>query len=94
MVVEVIGGGPAGSVAALAAKAAGADVCLYEKSTFPRHKVCGEFLSPEILPLLDRIGIAERFLALGPARLRRVRLHLGGRMKSWNLSGPAWGLSR
>jgi flavin-dependent dehydrogenase len=47
--VHVVGGGPAGAMAAFAAMREGAPVRIFEKSAFPRHKVCGEFLSPAIL---------------------------------------------
>src|ERR1035437_10820151 len=48
--VHVVGGGPAGVMAAFAAMREGAGVRIFEKFAFPRHKVCGEFLSPAILP--------------------------------------------
>ena len=54
--VHVVGGGPAGVMAAFAAMREGASVRIFEKFAFPRHKVCGEFLSPAILPLLRRAG--------------------------------------
>jgi glucose inhibited division protein A len=92
--VRVIGAGPAGCAAALQALRQGLAVTLYDKSAFPRHKVCGEFLSPEIEPVLRRLGVWDAFLAAGPARLRRVVLHFGSREKRWSLDSPAWGLSR
>jgi flavin-dependent dehydrogenase len=92
--IAIVGGGPAGAAAALAALTAGARPTIYEKSVFPRHKVCGEFLSPELFPLLDRLHVADDFLALRPAALHRVRLHFGNRVKSWKLDSPAFGLSR
>ena len=49
----VAGAGPAGSACAIAAARAGARVLLLEKDRFPRHKVCGEFVSPESLMLLS-----------------------------------------
>jgi hypothetical protein len=55
--VRIIGGGPAGSAAALAALSETNSVHIVEKSSFPRHKVCGEFLSPEIAALLESHGI-------------------------------------
>jgi flavin-dependent dehydrogenase len=48
----VAGAGPAGSACAITAARAGAKVLLLEKDRFPRHKVCGEFVSPESLELL------------------------------------------
>ena len=90
----MIGAGPAGSAAALAALGRGLAVTLYDKSAFPRHKVCGEFLSPEIEPVLRHLGVWDSFLAAGPARLRRVVLHFRRGEKKWDLESPAWGLSR
>jgi len=49
----IAGAGPAGSACAITAARAGAKVLLLEKERFPRHKVCGEFVSPESLQLLD-----------------------------------------
>ena len=92
--VEVIGGGPAGCAAALAALAEGARVTLFEKAHFPRHKVCGEFLSPEIEPLLESLGLGQLFRAAGPARITRAVLHAGGREKHFRLPEPAFSLSR
>lgn len=49
----VIGAGPAGSAAAITAARLGAKTLLLERGRFPRHKVCGEFVSPEGLALLE-----------------------------------------
>ena len=92
--ISVIGGGPAGSVAALAGLAEGAGVTIYEKSRFPRHKVCGEFLSSEIISILEQLGLLPAFLAARPARLTRVVLHFDGTEKRFRLPEPAYSLSR
>ena len=81
-------------MAALAARREGAPVRIFEKSDFPRHKVCGEFLSPGILPLLGRAGCEAAFLQLRPAVLREMRLHFGTRVVRSSLPEPAHGLSR
>lgn len=94
MHVTVIGAGPAGSSAALSALREGAEVSIFEKSKFPRHKVCGEFLSPEAQALLDELGIWRECEACQPATLRRVFLSIGKHTKSWKLSEAARGLSR
>jgi len=92
--VTIIGGGPAGSAAAIAALADGAAVTLYEKSRLPRHKVCGEFLSPEILPVIESLNLDRAFLAAAPARLTSAVLHLGRTEKRFRLPEPAFSLSR
>jgi len=59
----VIGGGPAGSAAALLLARAGRSVMLVEKSAFPRRKVCGEYISATTWPVLAELGATglERF---------------------------------
>jgi flavin-dependent dehydrogenase len=92
--ISIVGAGPAGSAAALAALSEGAQVRLFEKSQFPRHKVCGEFLSPEIQPALESLGVWSDFLKASPAPINSVKLHFGHREKTWRLPQPAFGLSR
>src|SRR5579863_3779458 len=92
--IQVVGGGPAGAMAALAGLRGGAAVRIFEKSAFPRHKVCGEFLSPAIATLLRRAGCETDFLRLGPAILREMQLHFGARTVRHRLPEPAYGLSR
>jgi flavin-dependent dehydrogenase len=92
--IEILGGGPAGAAAALYARQSGASVRIWEKSIFPRQKVCGEFLSPEVLPVLERAGILPSFEALRPARITRVNLVFRNRDAWSRLPATAWGLSR
>jgi flavin-dependent dehydrogenase len=70
----VIGGGPAGATTALLLARAGWSVAVVERSTFPRPKVCGEFLSAASLPLLRGLGVAHAFLDLAGPEVRRVGL--------------------
>jgi len=81
-------------MAAIAARRHGAQVRVFEKTAFPRHKVCGEFLSPEILSVLQRAGCADEFLGLRPATIRHMELHFGPRVVRHALPLPAYGLSR
>ncbi len=92
--VTIVGAGPAGCSAAIAALNEGAVVTIYEKSRFPRHKVCGEFLSPEVGPVLDSLGVRESLEAARPVRLERVILHIGRRSKRFQLPEAAYSLSR
>jgi flavin-dependent dehydrogenase len=91
----VIGGGPAGTSAALHLAAGGARVLLGEAGAYPRDKLCGEFLSPECLPLLDALGVAPALRALGPELITTAAL-IGPHNVSWEtrLPAPAWGLTR
>jgi flavin-dependent dehydrogenase len=50
--VVVVGAGPAGCAAAITAAKNGTRVLVLERGRFPRHKVCGEFVSAESLELL------------------------------------------
>jgi flavin-dependent dehydrogenase len=64
--VIVAGGGPGGCATAIAAARAGLRVLLLERGQFPRHKVCGEFVSAESLRLLSTLLADE-----GPELLQR-----------------------
>lgn len=55
--VLIIGGGLAGLAAAIHLSKKKLQVTLIEKSSYPRHKVCGEYISNEILPYLKWLGI-------------------------------------
>jgi menaquinone-9 beta-reductase len=91
----VIGAGPAGSAAATLLARTGRRVLLIEKDRFPRNKVCGEFLSAQALPLLERLGVAREIEACGPEEIHAGRLELrGGRSVAFRLGKPALGLSR
>ncbi len=72
----VIGGGLAGSAAAILLARAGRRVTVVEREREPRHKVCGEFLSAEALLLLRLVGLDAGMLegVLGAVPIRGVRL--------------------
>jgi menaquinone-9 beta-reductase len=76
--VLVIGGGPAGSSTAIRLARGGWNVALIERSTFPRHKVCGECLGPAGLYLLSELGLADRVLESAGPEIRRVGWMSGG----------------
>ncbi|WP_109487702.1 NAD(P)/FAD-dependent oxidoreductase [Occallatibacter savannae] len=88
----VIGGGLAGSMAALRLAAAGREVLLLEKQRGPHDKVCGEFLSAEALGYLERAGVDAR--ALGAHAIERVRVHSGSGSVQVKLPFAAMSLSR
>jgi len=51
--VVIIGGGPAGSSCAWALRDSGLDVLVLDRATFPRHKLCGGWITPLVLDELD-----------------------------------------
>jgi len=53
--LAIVGGGPAGSAAAITAARNRASVVMFDSSEFPRQKVCGEFVSAESLGVLRDI---------------------------------------
>lgn len=53
--ILIIGGGLAGLVSAIHLSKAGLSVILIEKNEYPKHKVCGEFISNEVLPYLQHL---------------------------------------
>ncbi len=71
--VVVVGAGPAGSAAALAARRAGATVLLLDRSGFPRDKPCGDGIAAEALDVLVDLGVPDAAAGYPPVpRLRLV----------------------
>ncbi|WP_285008930.1 NAD(P)/FAD-dependent oxidoreductase [Pedobacter faecalis] len=91
--IIIIGGGLAGLTCAIHLRAAGFSVLLVEKNTYPQHKVCGEYISNEVLPYLQGLGADP--LSLGPQKLSRLKLTaLNGRSVSCDLPLGGLGISR
>ncbi|MEI8075882.1 MAG: NAD(P)-binding domain-containing protein, partial [Bacteroidota bacterium] len=55
--IAVVGGGLAGLSLAIQCAVAGYRTILFEKETYPFQKVCGEYISNESLPFLEKIGV-------------------------------------
>ena len=91
--IEIIGGGLAGLSLGLALRLAGAPVTIYEVGHYPRHRVCGEFITG-----LSSATIAR--LSLGPLLHDALRHHQvtwfmdGRRGRTQRLPSPALALSR
>ena len=68
--VLVAGAGPAGSSAAAFLARAGYRVLLVDRAEFPRDKACSEYMSPEAVRILDRLGVVAGLEADGAVPLR------------------------
>lgn len=93
--LAVIGGGPAGTAAAITAAHDGACVLLLERGRLPRQRVCGEFVSPESLGLLTVLlgDTASALLSRAP-RLAQARLFFDGHAISAPVDPPAASIAR
>ncbi len=84
----IIGGGLAGLCNALHLSLKGTKVLVIEKDAYPKHKVCGEYISNEVLPYLQSLGfnpfdygakaINELQLSTATSKSIQVKLPLGG----------------
>ncbi len=91
--VGIIGGGLAGFCAALHLNKLGISTILWEKGEYPRHKVCGEYVSNETLQYLDYLGYDP--FSDGAVRIDHFRVsHWNGDITETHLDQGAFGLSR
>ncbi len=67
--IAIVGAGPAGASLAIRLARASFEVVLIEREKFPRHKLCGEFISPECLKHFKELGVLEEMLAVGGDRI-------------------------
>ena len=63
--VLIVGAGPAGAVAGAILARSGARVCLVDRATFPRDKLCGDTVNPGTLARLEVLGLADDIEARG-----------------------------
>lgn len=84
---DVIGAGLAGAAAALELLRLGHRVTIHEKSRFPRHKVCGEFLDAAAVDMLTGIPLHGAAITEAALIWRKAE-------KRFRLPRPALGISR
>lgn len=91
----IIGGGPAGSMAAILLARSGWHVILVEQHHLPRNKVCGECLSALGCSVLRRAGVWGAIRAGGAVELSKAVVYAqDGRHTTLNLPASIWGFSR
>ena len=86
----IIGGGPAGTAAAIALARAGQAVTLIERNVDTSDKVCGDFLSAEALAMVEGLGVDLS----AASTISAVRLVHRNRSVTTHLPFAARGLSR
>lgn len=93
--VAIIGAGISGACASIRLAKNGARVLLIEAGEFPRHKVCGEFLSPESKSVFARLGVLEPLKNAGATEVNSARVvSRNGRELNLGLPQSALGISR
>lgn len=60
-IITIIGGGLAGLSLGIALRRRGGQVALHEAGAYPRHRVCGEFISGVSQATFDSLGIMDLF---------------------------------
>lgn len=91
--VIIIGGGLAGLSSAIHLSKEGYQVLVIEKNEYPKHKVCGEYISNEVLPYLDYLEIDV--FKLGAKKINKFALSTPkGKLIKANLPLGGFGISR
>ena len=91
--VIIVGGGLAGLVAAIELSKAEKEVLLIEKKAYPYHKVCGEYISNEVLAYLQHLGFNP--FDFGAAQIKKLRISTPlGHNLCTNLDLGGFGVSR
>ena len=99
--IVIVGAGPAGASLAIRLAKHNFKVCLIEREKFPRHKLCGEFISPECLRHFRDLDVFDEMLSAGGERIEKTVFYepngksVGVPSKWFNASGQnALSLSR
>jgi len=91
--VLIIGGGLAGLTSAIHLSKSGLKVSLIEKNEFPKHKVCGEYISNEVLPYFQWLGV--NISELNPSTISKIQFSISsGKTINHTLPLGGFGISR
>ncbi|MEO5911304.1 MAG: NAD(P)/FAD-dependent oxidoreductase [Pelobium sp.] len=91
--IIIIGGGLAGLINAIVLAKADFEVTLIERKKYPFHRVCGEYVSNEVLPFLNELGIFPD--ELGASKISKLTVTAkNGKSLHADLGLGAFGISR
>ncbi len=91
--IIIVGGGLAGLTTAILLQKSGYEVVLIEKKKYPFHRVCGEYVSNEVLPFLESLGI--NIAQFSPSRISKLAISsASGTVLQSALPLGGFGLSR
>ena len=91
--VIIVGGGLAGLTNAIHLSKFKQRVLLIEKNTYPKHKVCGEYISNEVIPYLNYLGIDP--IKEGAKKINKVQIStIKGNIIEGELPLGGFGMSR
>lgn len=91
--ISIIGGGLAGLTAAIDLLNRNFKVVVFEKNEYPKHKVCGEFISNEVLSYFQKLGLDIE--SLQPTKINKTQLSThSGKIINSKLPLGGFGISR
>ncbi len=91
--VAIIGGGLSGLITSIQLTRVGIPVQLFERKSYPFHRVCGEYISNETLPFLKAEKLFPEVFA--PPAINRLEItSTNGRRTSIDLDLGGFGISR
>ena len=93
--IHIVGGGVAGLALGIRLRQLNVETRISESGTYPRHRVCGEFISGRGVELLKKLGLCEAFLR-GGGRMAETMKFFGAKAVSpkIQMTQPALCISR
>ena len=92
--VAIIGGSLAGAACARELTRLGVESVAFERDRVPQEKVCGSFLSPGAVGILEELGMLGAVREAGATTVRSAKIRMGHREIGVELAQPGLGISR
>jgi menaquinone-9 beta-reductase len=92
--ITIVGGGLAGLTLGIALRQRDVPVTIYEAGQYPRHRVCGEFISGRGRKVLQQLGLEQKLFANGASLANTAAFYSGSKHMRHTLPEPALSISR